>query len=337
MSQEPTFGTVAMAALLFLAGCAPGDAPPESPAAPVAVAEPIEPAPASSAYVLTPGEPAVGSTAIYITRTHDTLLDVARQYDLGYTQLMTANRRLDPWNPGVGQQVTLPAFYLLPDVPHRGIVINLVQQRLFYFPPGGATVETYPIGVGVQGRTTPLGLTHIVRKETHPVWRVPPSIRAERPELPAVVAPGPDNPLGDYAMLLGWPSYLIHDTNRPYGVGRNVSHGCIHLYPEDIAHLFDEVPVGTEVRVIDQEVETGWVGNDLYVAVFPNKRQADALDVNQPVPPELPPRFVEQVKKAMAGHAKAIDWQTVASAGRSRTGIPVRVTLPQMASTQPGS
>jgi L,D-transpeptidase ErfK/SrfK len=233
--------------------------------------------------------------------------------------------------------VILPAYYLLPEVPRRGIVINLVQHRLFYFPPGGNAVETFPIGVGVQGRSTPLGITRITRKEVHPVWHVPSSIRAEQPDLPGEVGPGPDNPLGDYAMALGWPSYLIHGTNQPYGVGRNVSHGCIHLYPEDMAHLFSEVAVGTPVRVIDHEVATAWIGNDLYVAVFPNKRQAEALSIRDALIPDIPPDLTKQVKKAALGHRTRVDWRAVATAGRDRTGIPLRVTVPEIASAAPGS
>lgn len=242
---------------------------------------------------------------------------------------MTANPGVDPWLPKDGQAVTLPALYLLPDVPRHGIVINLVQQRLFYFHPDGKIVETFPIGVGVQGRATPLGVTRVVKKTPHPVWHVPPSIRAEDPTLPAAVPPGPDNPLGDYAFSLGWPSYLIHATNKPYGIGRNVSHGCIQLYPEDMAHLYDEVPVGTPVRVIDQEVQTAWVGNDLYISVFPNKKQAEAIGVSEAVTPEIPARLMKQVKAAAAGHAQHIDWRAVEAAGRARTGIPTRVTGPE--------
>ena len=156
---------------------------------------------------------------------------------------------------------------------------------MFYFPPGGKTVETYPIGAGVEGRNTPLGVTRIVTKQVHPGWAVPPSIRAERPELPAYMPPGPDNPMGDLAMGLAWRGYYLHGTNKPYGVGRNVSHGCIHFYPEDIDRLFHEVPVGTQVRVINQEVATGWIDNRLYVAVFPNKEQVDEIDIEHPMTP----------------------------------------------------
>jgi L,D-transpeptidase ErfK/SrfK len=285
----------------------------------------VEPDKAPSSYKIAAGDQAIGGTATYIVRDKDTLLDVARDYDLGYTQLITANRGLDPWVPPPGRAVTLPARYLLPDVPRKGIVINLVQHRLYYFPDE-TTVETYPIGVGVEDHNTPLGVSKITRKEVHPVWHVPKSIRAEDKDLPANVPPGPDNPLGDYAMQMGGSSFLIHGTNKPYGVGRNVSHGCVHMYPEDIERLFPRIKIGTPVRIIDQEVMTAWIGNDLYLAVYPNKDQAEALDVNMPVKEQLPQRLKDQVQKAMAGRKGQVNWAEVEQAGRERSGIPVRIS-----------
>lgn len=188
----------------------------------------------ASSFALAAGQTTVGALGVYVTQAEDTLLDIARSNDFGYTQLVAANRGIDPWLPGSGQRVTLPAFYILPDAPRLGIVINLVAQRLFYYPPDAPIVETYPIGVGVRGWATPLGLTRVAAKEAHPTWYPPPSIHAAELDLPKVVPPGPDNPLGNYALRLGWPSYLLHGTNKPDGVGRNVSHGCIRLYPEDI-------------------------------------------------------------------------------------------------------
>jgi L,D-transpeptidase ErfK/SrfK len=321
-----TSGLSAVFLIALLSACTGSDqhGPPPPPAPEPALAEP---APAPSSYKIGSDDRSIGGTATYIVRDKDTLLDVARDYDLGYTQLITANRGMDPWMPPPGKPVVLPGLYLLPDVPRKGIVINLSQHRLFYFPDDH-TVETYPIGVGVEGRTTPLGVVKITKKEAHPVWHVPKSIRAEDPDLPATVPPGPDNPLGDYAMQMGGSSFLIHGTNKPYGVGRNVSHGCIHLYPEDIEKLFPRIKVGTPVRIIDQEVLTAWIGGDLYLAVFPNKAQAEALDENSPVSNDLPPHLKEQVQKALAGHKGVqVNWTEVEQAGRARTGIPVRVSV----------
>jgi L,D-transpeptidase ErfK/SrfK len=319
-----------MALALVLAGCTTDEnqALLEPPSPPPQHHAPFhEPDHVPSIYRIQVQDRVIGGTDTYVVREKDTLLDVARDYDFGYTQLITANRGIDPWAPPVGHPVTLPGRYLLPDVPRKGIVVNLVQHRLFYFRDDG-TVETFPIGVGVEGHDTPLGVVKITKKEVHPVWHVPASIRAEDRDLPANVRPGPDNPLGDYAMRMGGTSFLIHGTNKPYGVGRNVSHGCVHLYPEDIEKLFKEVKIGTQVRIIDQEVLTAWVNGDLYVAVFPNKAQTEALDVNLPVPDQLPPTLREQVTKAAAGHNAKINWAEVEEAGHERSGIPVRVTSP---------
>jgi L,D-transpeptidase ErfK/SrfK len=277
-------------------------------------------------FPLDKGQSAVGTVGEFTTKYKDTLLDVARTADIGYTQLVIANRGIDPWIPGNDVKVALPQFYLLPEGPRRGIVINLAEQRLFYFPPGGHTVETFPIGVGVQGWNTPLGTTQVVEKQVHPGWSPPASIRAEKPELPSYVPAGPDNPLGDYAMRMGWRSYLIHGTNLPDGVGRNSSHGCVRMYPEDIDHLFHEVGIGTPVRVLNQEVEAAWVDNQLYVAVFPNKEQTDQIDIEQPWTKELPADLTERVTAVAGDAANRVDWDLVKRLGMERTGIPTPVT-----------
>jgi L,D-transpeptidase ErfK/SrfK len=279
----------------------------------------------------------VGDVAAHTTKRRETLLDIARRYDLGYTQLVTANPGRDPWNPGVGSRITVPRLYILPPGPRRGIVINLVQQRLFYFPPGGGSVQTFPIGTGILGHSTPLKATQIVAKEPDPTWVPPASIRRERPWLPASIPPGPDNPLGHYALHLGLPLVLIHGTNKPYGVGRNVSHGCIRLYPEDIERLFHEVRVGMPVRVINEEFETAWVDGDLYVAVFPNKEQTDELDEARPMTPAVPAGFEQRIAEVAGDQADRVDWDAVRKAAEDRSGIPVRVTQPVIASAETGS
>jgi L,D-transpeptidase ErfK/SrfK len=280
---------------------------------------------AASEYPLAPGQTVVGEPGIYVTQARDILLDVARTYDLGFTQLMAANRGVDPWLPGAGKRITLPSRYILPDAAHKGIVINLAEWRLFYFPPSGDRVETYPIGIGVIGDTTPLGVTSVIRKEPNPTWYPPPSIRAEEPDLPAAIPPGPDDPLGAFALHLGWPNYLIHGTNKPDGVGRNVSHGCIRLYPEDVERLFRDVRVGTPVRVVRQAVAAAWIGDRLFVEVHPSKAQADAIDTTTPVTLDFPEDLVGRVAAAAAQHGGRIDWDAVHQAGLQRTGLPVEV------------
>ena len=179
------------------------------------------------------------------------------------------------------------------------------------------------------GASTPIGTTRIVAKEANPAWYPPPSIHEERPDLPQFIPAGPDNPLGDYAFRLGWPNYLIHGTNKPDGVGRNVSHGCMHLYPEDIERFFPEIPVGTPVRVVNQNVKTAWIGDELFVEVHPTKDQGDQLDLENNMTPAPPPEDLEsRVTEAAGRQANRIDWSAVRQVGLERTGIPTQVTVP---------
>lgn len=287
-------------------------------------------APAAAAeFSLAADGKAIGAVAFYATRPSDTLMDVARSHDLGFTQLMAVNQGTNPWMPRPGTRIALPNVYLLPDVPHQGIVIDLAAQRLYYFPPGKGTVETYPIGIGVIGATTPVGTSRVTAKVANPTWYPPPSIRAERPELPQSIPPGPDNPLGAFALHLGWPAYLIHGTHKPDGVGRNVSHGCIRLYPEDIERLFHEVAVGTEVRVVNDDVKMAWIGNDLFVEAHPSKEQSDELDIEYRLTPTAPPSDLEMRVAAVAGdQIRRVDRSILGRVVAERTGIPTRVTSP---------
>jgi L,D-transpeptidase ErfK/SrfK len=281
---------------------------------------------AAMEFPLAKGQVAIGATDTATTKASGTMLDMARQFDDGYVDFMAANPGINPWLPGDDKTVTVPNFFILPDAPRTGIVINLAERRIYYYPPGGKTVETYPAGVGVQADATPLGVTHVVLKEDGPVWRPPPSIRAERPYLPAAIYPGPDDPLGAYALRLGWTNYLIHGTNKPDSVGRNVSHGCLHIYPEDIEHLFHEVPVGTQVRSVFQPVKAGWIDGRLYVEVHPSKEQADEIDYNQPMTPAEPQQLMQVVTKAAGDRADLVDWDAVHAAGLAASGIPTPVT-----------
>lgn len=216
---------------------------------------------------------------LQVTHAHaeDTLSDIARRFNIGYEEIARANPAVDPWLPREGTPVILPTQFVLPAAPHSGVVINLAALRLYYYPPAKKgepqTVITHPIGIGQIGWSTPVGITKITRKKADPIWYPPASVRKEHAEdgetLPAKVGPGPDNPLGRYAFTLDWPSYLIHGTNQPYGVGLRASHGCIRLYPEDIAQLFDEIPIGTKVSVVNQPQVYGLRGDTLYLQSYP--------------------------------------------------------------------
>ncbi|GAA4504126.1 L,D-transpeptidase family protein [Pseudaeromonas paramecii] len=188
------------------------------------------------------------------------LEELAAQFQVGLYAMLAANPGVDPFLPRPGRTLTIPSQLLLPDVPRKGIVINLAELRLYYFPEGEDKVYVYPIGIGRVGRETPEMETRIVSKQPDPVWIPPASIRAEHlaqgDPLPERVEAGPDNPLGKFAMRMayGHGEYLIHGTNKNFGVGLRVSAGCIRLRAPDIEQLFNMVPVGTPVRVINQPV-----------------------------------------------------------------------------------
>lgn len=206
----------------------------------------------------------------------DTLSDIARRFDVGYEEVILANPGVDPWLPGVGREVIVPTQFILPAAPREGLVANLAAMRIFYYPPRKRgerqIVYTFPIGIGRVGWETREGTTKIIERTKNPVWVVPPSIRAERAKqgekMPARVPPGPDNPLGQYRLRLSWSTYLIHGTNKPYGIGMRVSHGCMPMYPEDIAFLFDLVPINTKVTIVNQPYLSAWHEGAPYVQAY---------------------------------------------------------------------
>ena len=225
---------------------------------------------ATHIFSITKDSRIVGDLVVITTQDGDFLPDIARHFGLGYNEITLANPNILPWISKAGERVLLPLQFILPDTPRKGIVLNLANMRMFYYPTKQKDVLfTYPVGVGRDGWNTPLGQTTIVAKKTKPTWIVPESIRREHAAkgdpLPRVVPPGPKNPLGEYALLLGFTNYLIHGTNKPYGVGMQVSHGCVRLYPEDIEVLFKKTSVGTPVRIIHQPYMMAWKEDMLYL------------------------------------------------------------------------
>ena len=210
-----------------------------------------------------------GAVGIHTISDDESLVELARRYDVGYNEITDANPEVDPFVPDVGTKVKIPGRWILPDVPmQNGIVINLAEMRLYYFHPSfRALVETFPIGIGDEGWDTPTGTYQIIEKIVNPAWHVPVSIRAEKPDLPEIVPPGPDNPLGTHALRLSIGTVLIHGTNRPFAVGRRVSHGCIRLYPEDIPELFRKVKLGTSVTIVRQQVKAADVNGRVLVEI----------------------------------------------------------------------
>jgi len=265
----------------------------------------------------------IGANAIHTVRGHETLVDIAVAWGMGYVELAAANPDIDPWLPGIGSEVVIPDLHVLPDAPRIGIVINLAELRLYHFRPGGG-VRTMPVGIGTDNAETPLGETSVVGMRRNPTWWPPESIRAKRPDLPAAVPPGPDNPMGAYSLDLGWPLYRIHGTNRPYGVGRRVSHGCIRMYPQDIEALFARVTIGTPVRIVDQPIKLGWSGGDLYLEVHPTQREADLIEAGDTLagtPAETPAREIFTFMAA-SGVTVPIRWPVVVTLARERRGVP---------------
>lgn len=268
-------------------------------------------------------------TSIYQATYDDTLLDLARQHKLGYVEMVAANPGTDPWVPGEGTDVVLPTIHLMPnldDAEPEGIIINLADMRLYFFQKPGDAPRSFPIGIGRDGLGTPTGVTKVTRKKADPSWHPTERMRREDPELPEVVPAGPDNPLGNRAMYLGWPQYLIHGTNKPWGVGRRVSSGCVRMYPEDVEALFEMVEIGTKVTVIDQPIKFGWIGDELYMEAHPTQQQSDQLEAEGQFDRLLDSSVVDQVIAVAGEDGGRLDWSGIRQATIERRGYPIRIT-----------
>ncbi len=308
------------------------EAPPPPPAAPPP--PPAEPLPvANQRFELAPGQDLVGTVQMVKAGKDDTLSDIGRRFNVGYEEMVRANPKIDPWLPGEGTEVVVPSQFILPDAPRTGLVINIPAMRIFYYPPPKKgerqVVYTHPIGIGKVGWRTPEGVTKIVRRQKDPTWRVPVSVRKEHhengEELEPVIGPGPDNPLGKYAFYLQWPSYLIHGTNKPAGVGLRSSHGCIRLYPEDIAQFFNMVPIGTQVRVVNQPFVFGWDQGELYMQPY-DVLEDDARDWNHAQKKLLSKSLAARLQQQLQQHHAQVDWNRVSSLSRAPRGIAVPIT-----------
>lgn len=270
------------------------------------------------------GEALVGFETYATSRHEDTLLDIAARNGLGFEEIVSANPAVDTWIPGDGTQVLLPKRHILPQAARSGIVVNVAEMRLYYYPKGSGRVETYPVSVGRSDWNTPQTTTTITRKAENPTWTPPASIRREhaadgRGHLPAVVPGGPDNPLGQHALYLGLPSYLIHGTNNPNGIGMQVTHGCIRMFPADIRHLYHSVPVGTRVSIVNQHYKVGWDAGTLYVEVHPWIEGTPASVKSDSG------KLRQLVQQAVGTSNYPVDWHAVETARSEARGIPVAV------------
>lgn len=286
----------------------------------------------ATTYELAPDSPPIIGTIERIRTVYeDTLLDIARRYSLGYEEIARANPGVDMWLPGEGTEVILPGRRILPPGPREGIVVNLPEHRLYYFPKpkkdGRRLVFTYPVSIGKMDWHTPIGKTHIVSKVKRPNWYPPESVRKEHAargeRLPAVVPPGPDNPLGEYAMRLAIPpgSYLIHGTNNPLAVGMAVTHGCIRMYPEDIEELFSLVSVGTPVWIINEPVKVAYANGELLLEAHPPvDAQGQTTEPNLEV-------LIEKLNAAVGDNVAAIHWDYTLETLQAATGMPTVIGL----------
>jgi L,D-transpeptidase ErfK/SrfK len=277
------------------------------------------------------GSAVVGADSSMTTVYEDTLPDIAHKYSLGFYEIIRANPGIDVWLPGAGKELTLPGRRILPPGPREGIVVNLPEHRLYYYPRPGPhehpVVITYPVSIGKMDWRTPLGGTTVIAKIKHPSWYPPESIRKEHAAngdpIPKVVPAGPDNPLGDFALRLaaGHGEYMIHGTNNPTAVGMAVTHGCIRMYPEDVAALFALIPVGTKVRLVNEPVKVAWVDGQLYLEAHP---PVDAE--GQSVEPDLQ-QLSQLLDKALGKDTAAIHWDLARATLQAANGIPTLVGI----------
>ena len=272
------------------------------------------------------GNDVIGRLAVMRLEKRDTLPDIARHFGLGINALSAANPGLDLWVPGAGERVLLPLSFILPDAPRRGIVVNLATMRLFQFKGDGAApeVSTYPVGVGTSERPTPTGQMFVQRKAARPTWHVPASIaedhRKKGDPLPATVPPGPQNPLGDYALYLSKPGYLVHGTNKPASIGLKATNGCLRLYPENVKTLYDDTPVKTPVLIVNQPYLIGQRDGVLYLEAHAPLEDSGAGELE---------KAYRKLREFERKAARPLDWDKIRKVQAEARGIPVPIFAPR--------
>lgn len=267
----------------------------------------------------------IGGIGLTYASKEDTLLDIARQFDLGQNEIVEANPEVDRWMPGERTMVLLPKRYILPKASRSGLVVNISEMRIYYFPKTRKNeVVTYPISIGRMDWRSPLGITRVIAKTKDPSWTPPESIKIEHAAngdpLPDVVPPGPDNPLGAYALRLGVSGYLIHGTDKPFGIGMRVTHGCVRMYPEDIEDLFPEIEIGTAVNFVDQSIKLGWFADTLFVEAHP------PLEENQTSEEEALNQALARIESDHPLALLNLDSEVLRNALIERRGIPIPIS-----------
>lgn len=281
----------------------------------------------ATSYELPPeGSSIVGRTQFHQIQQGESMADIAKQYDVGFLALMAANQGVDPFLPSVDYVLTIPTQVILPDVEREGVVINLAELRLYYFVPEQNLVHIFPVGIGRIGRDTPEMVTKISQKRPNPTWTPPTSIRKEYAakgiELPAVVPAGPENPLGEYALRLahGAGDYLIHGTNKDFGIGMRVSAGCIRMSPQDIEWLFSQVKLGEKVTVINAPVKVSLEPDrSVYIEAHEPLTRSDGSKKILGIPEELV--WWLQAMEQSEAKARAVIL--------AQNGLPVEIVSPQ--------
>ena len=278
-----------------------------------------------------PGEDIVGQVQVIKAKYEDTFADLGKANDLGYTEMVAANPGVDAWLPGEGSEVILPTRFILPAGPREGIVINLAEYRMYYFPKGRNVVYTYPLGIGREGWGSPITNTSITAKTPNPAWYPPKSIReehaAEGDPLPTVVAPGPNNPLGPFKFTMGTPGYLIHGSNKKFGIGMRVSHGCFRMLNNNVLELAGMAPVGTKLRIINEPYKFGVSGGKVY------------LEAHAPLDDHGEPSLVDKhtavinalLKRDDLVNQLRLDWDVVREVVAAEDGLPIEIAVPDNA------
>jgi L,D-transpeptidase ErfK/SrfK len=255
----------------------------------------------------------VGSLQYHMTKKGEDLLDVARRYDLGWTEIGAMYRQWDPFLPPAGVKILIPSRWIVPTGHAGPIVVNTGEMRLFYFVNHGTQVYTYPIGMGVLDYITPTGKFYVNQKIVNPDWHIPKHLQAKYGM--AVMPAGPDNPMGAYKLGLNWGDYGIHGCNLPWAVGRLVSHGCTRLYPEDIKKLYPMVPMGTKVEYIYEPALIGFRHGRIF------------LSVHDDVYFKIPSMILHVLNMLeQRGLADQVDTEKVLQTVEEQTGMPVDVS-----------
>lgn len=284
----------------------------------------VLPAGAETFLLPSPTATVVGESHWIAADRRESLLDAARRNGLGFFDMKQANPDVDMWVPRDGARVLLPTSFVLPNARRRGVVVNIAEYRLYFYHErdGQDMVATFPISIGRMDWQTPLGDWRVTRKRTRPTWRPPKSIIAEYAAdgevLPPVVPPGPDNPLGDYAINLSAPGYLIHGTNKPRGVGMQVTHGCLRMLPEDIEWLFPQVPTGLPVTIVNQPVKVGLRDGRLYLEAHPALEDRGAEETDS---------LIERIRASAQAAQVVLDVQAMRRALIERRGVPTPISL----------